>query len=75
MPDNSKIRSLLTDAAVRGANYRENAAERHVAPSREAIAGVERFIEPMPEAGTDDNEVLAILDEVEIGRASCRERV
>lgn len=64
MPDNSKIRSLLTDAAVRGADYRENAAERHVAPSREAIAGVERFIEPMPEAGTDDNEVLAILDEV-----------
>lgn len=64
MPDNSKIRSLLIDAAARGADYRENAAERHVAPSREAIAGVERFIEPMPEAGTDDNEVLAILDEV-----------
>ncbi len=64
MPDNSNLRELLTDAAERGMNYREAAIERAVAPSADAVAAVNRFVEPMPEQGCDDAEVLALLDDV-----------
>lgn len=64
MPDKSKLRNLLTDAAHRGVVYRESSAERHVAPTAEAVLGAERFIEPMPEVGSDDEDVLAMLDDV-----------
>ncbi len=64
MPDNSKLRSLLTNAAERGVAYRESVAERHVAPSADAVTGVARFIEPMPVDGTDEQAVLSMLDEV-----------
>ena len=62
--DESKLRALLSDAAERGARYRESSPERHVAPAPEAVAAVERFIEPLPDAGCDDRDVLAMLDEV-----------
>ena len=64
MPDNSKLRSLLTDAAERGVTYRESCEIRHVAPSADAVVAARRFIEPMPVDGTDDQEVLSMLDEV-----------
>jgi glutamate/tyrosine decarboxylase-like PLP-dependent enzyme len=64
MPDNLKIRSLLVDAAKRGVAYRESSAERPVAPTAEAVAGVTKFIEAMPIDGTDDEAVLAMLDEI-----------
>lgn len=64
MPKNTKLRSLLTDAAKRGVTYRESVADRRVAPSAEAIIGAQDFIEPMPVEGTDDNAVLSMLDEI-----------
>ena len=64
MPDNSKFRSLLVDAAERGIAYRESASERQVAPTPEAVAGATKFVEPMPVEGMDDDSVLAMLDEL-----------
>jgi glutamate/tyrosine decarboxylase-like PLP-dependent enzyme len=64
MPDNSVLRSLLTDASERGIAYRESAAERDVAPSAEAVAAARSFIEPMPEEGCDETAVLSMLDEL-----------
>lgn len=64
MPDNSKIDSLLTDAARRGIEYRLDSLERSVAPTPEAVAAVKSFVEPMPDNGMDDAEVLALLDDV-----------
>jgi glutamate/tyrosine decarboxylase-like PLP-dependent enzyme len=64
MPDNSKLRRLLIDAAERGVAYRESATERPVAPTPEAVVGATKFIEPMPVDGTNDESVLAMLDEV-----------
>jgi glutamate/tyrosine decarboxylase-like PLP-dependent enzyme len=61
---NDSIRSLLADAARRGADYIESLAERPVFPGdvdverlRRALAGA------MPEVRTPDAEVLAFLDE------------
>ncbi len=64
MPDNSNLRSLLTDAAERGVVYRESCTQRHVAPSADAVVAARRFIEPMPVEGTDEREVLSMLDEL-----------
>ena len=64
MSENSKLRDLLTDAADRGVAYRESVAERDVAPSAEAVLGAAGFIEPMPNEGTDEQAVLAMLDEL-----------
>ena len=64
MPDKSRIDDLLTDAAERSINYRENNVERTVAPSSSAVKGVAAFVEPMPERGTNDSEVLALLDTI-----------
>jgi glutamate/tyrosine decarboxylase-like PLP-dependent enzyme len=64
MSENSKLRSLLLDAAERGVIYREDGPQRQVAPTPEAVAGVSDFDEPMPVNGTDDKSVLAMLDEV-----------
>jgi len=63
MADNSNYRALLRDAAERGVTYREGGARRSVAPSVDAVAGAKAFVEPMPEMGTDDRSVLAMLDE------------
>jgi len=64
MTDKSKLRSLLLDAAERSAAYRESLAVRPVAPSPEAVVAAASFVEPMPVEGTDDEAVLAMLDEV-----------
>ncbi|MEL7186025.1 MAG: aminotransferase class V-fold PLP-dependent enzyme [Pseudomonadota bacterium] len=64
MPDNTKLDALLSDAARRGIDYRQAALERSVAPTPEAVAAVEKFIEPMPQTGTADAEVLAMLDDI-----------
>ncbi len=63
MADKSRYRDLLTDAAERSVTYREEGARRSVAPSVDAVAGAKVFVEPMPELGTDDRSVLAMLDE------------
>lgn len=64
MPEKTALRQLLTDAASRGVAYREAGAERAVAPSADAVVGAAQFIEPMPEAGSEDRDVLAMLDEL-----------
>jgi len=64
MRDDTKTRALLEDAARRGITYRESCAERSVAPAPEAFADVSRFIEPLPESGIADEEILAFLDEI-----------
>ena len=64
MPDKSSIDDLLTDAAKRSIEYREDYVERNVAPSSSAVKGVVAFVERMPERGTNDSEVLAMLDTI-----------
>ncbi len=64
MADRNLTRKLFDDAAQRGITYRESIEDRAVAPSAAAVAAAEKFVEPMPEKGTDDLEVLAMLDDV-----------
>ena len=64
MSDDNKTRTLLEDAAQRGIAYRESCGKRSVAPSADAFTDVSRFIEPLPENGIADEEVLALLDQI-----------
>lgn len=57
-------RSILADAAERGIRYRSSCGDRPVAPSPEAIARAESFVEALPERGTAPEDVLAMLDEI-----------
>ncbi len=64
MNDKDQSRNLLEAAAEFGIRYREQSVDRAVTPSAEALANVERLIEPMPRTRSADSEVLALLDEV-----------
>lgn len=64
MGNESKTRRLLEDAARRGIAYRETCAGRSVAPKPDAVAAVGRFVEALPVEGKDDEDVLAMLDEI-----------
>ena len=64
MNDKDEDRSLLEDAARRAIRYREQSVGRSVAPTSEALAKVGEFDEPLPDSGTPDGEVLALLDEL-----------
>jgi glutamate/tyrosine decarboxylase-like PLP-dependent enzyme len=64
MPEKSHLHKLLIDAAERGVAYRESGVDRRVAPSPEAVAAAKGFVEPMPDEGTSDERVLAMLDEI-----------
>src|SRR2546422_6384421 len=55
---------LLKATAERAWRYRESLRDRNVAPSPEAVANLRRFDEPPPEAPTDPEAVIALLDEV-----------
>lgn len=59
----NSIRNILLDAAKRGIRYRDEIADCHVAPSAQAVTAVAGFIEPMPDEGSTDAEILAMLDE------------
>ena len=54
----------MLDAAERGATYRESLSDRPVAPSGDAVDAAVSFVEPMPVEGTDDEAVLAMLDDI-----------
>ena len=54
----------LQSAASRAARYLEEIQTRRVRPSAEAIGGLARFLEPMPEGPTDAGEVVRLLDEI-----------
>jgi glutamate/tyrosine decarboxylase-like PLP-dependent enzyme len=58
------LKRLLGDTAQRAAEYLESLRERAVAPSRNAIEGLSRFDEPLPESPTDPGEVIRILDSI-----------
>jgi glutamate/tyrosine decarboxylase-like PLP-dependent enzyme len=55
---------LLREAALRSIRYVESLDRRPVSPRPEAIAGLARFQEPLPEGPSDAAAVLRLLDEV-----------
>lgn len=55
---------LLLDAARRGVRYRASLARRPVAPGPEAVARLDLLKTPLPDAGRDPHELLALLDDV-----------
>jgi len=64
MNENDSLKTLLDDAARRGIAYRQSCGDRAVAPSADAIAAVQRLVEPLGEEGLSGAEVLALLDEI-----------
>lgn len=64
MAQDKQLRQLLETAAQRGIDYRESSPDRAVAASADAIANVDRFIEPMPEDGATEMSVLEQLDAI-----------
>lgn len=51
-------------AAARASDYLENLPQRQVAPSLEALAGLQSLDHPLPDEPTDPVAVLALLDEI-----------
>src|ERR1700722_12590669 len=56
------MKTLLADAAERGAQYLEGIAERRVAPLPADVARLEALAGPLPELPSDPSEVLSMLD-------------
>ena len=54
---------LLEDAARRARRYVVGAGHRPPAPSGAALAGLDRFDEPLPETSSDPLDTLALLDD------------
>jgi glutamate/tyrosine decarboxylase-like PLP-dependent enzyme len=60
----SKTRALLEETSRRAISYLEGLDERSVAPSPEAIAGLDRLEEALPDHPGDALETVRFLDEV-----------
>ena len=58
------MRKLLDSVAVRASRYLDEVQERRVSPSAHAVDGLAGFREPMPEASTAAEEVIAMLDDL-----------
>jgi glutamate/tyrosine decarboxylase-like PLP-dependent enzyme len=58
------LKELLADAAARAERYIHDVNERAVAPTAEAIAGLERLGGALPDGPADPAEVLAMLDDI-----------
>ena len=58
------MRELLHSVALRAARYLEEVRERRVAPSAEAVRGLDRLRGPLPAGPTAPEEVIRLLDEV-----------
>ncbi len=56
------MRDLLTDAAERALGYLQGLDARAVAPDPAAVAALAAFDTEFPDAGSEDREVLALLD-------------
>ncbi|MGH3447201.1 MAG: pyridoxal phosphate-dependent decarboxylase family protein [Nocardioidaceae bacterium] len=54
---------LLAEAATRARRYVDEVDTRQVAPSAGALAGLDRFDEPLPEQPSDPADTLALLDD------------
>ncbi len=59
----TKELELLENADRRGRRYVANVAEQRVYPDSDALAGLDRFDEPLPESGKSAEGTLALLDE------------
>ncbi|HKV97344.1 MAG TPA: pyridoxal-dependent decarboxylase [Gammaproteobacteria bacterium] len=57
------MRDLLNDAAARALNYLDGVQTRSVAPLPQAVAGLGRLDQPLPEQPSRPEEVLRVLDE------------
>ncbi len=57
------MEDLLNHTAVRAIRYLRHLPDRSVAPQPDAIAGLERFDEALPEHPDDPERVIALLDE------------
>lgn len=55
---------LLGDTSRRATRYIADAAHRRVAPTSEALAALDRFLEPLPTTGLGAADTLRLLDEV-----------
>jgi glutamate/tyrosine decarboxylase-like PLP-dependent enzyme len=60
----SLYKDILQDAAMRSIRYRDSVDSRRVSPSPEAVANVDSFVEQLPDAGADDDLILAMLDDI-----------
>ncbi len=58
------MKHLLTSTAERAVRYLEQLEQRSVAPSKEALQGVCRFDEMLPEQTTPAEEVIGLLDQI-----------
>src|SRR5947208_1838443 len=59
------MKHLLEFTAERAWRYRQSLHDRTVAPTPEAVADLRRLDEPLPEAPTDPEAVIALLWDVE----------
>jgi glutamate/tyrosine decarboxylase-like PLP-dependent enzyme len=59
----AEIQGLLADAAERARRYLTGLDTRPVVPDGDALAGLARFDEPLPEETGDPSATLALLDE------------
>ena len=60
----TEMRELLHSVVQRSARYLEDIQDRRVAPSAEAVRGLDQFLEPLPAAPTAPEDVLQMLDEL-----------
>jgi glutamate/tyrosine decarboxylase-like PLP-dependent enzyme len=58
-----EVQALLAGAAARSGRYLASIDERPVVPDAAALAGLDRFDEPLPEVAGDPAATLALLDE------------
>jgi len=58
------LERLLRSTAERAWRYRRSLADRNVAPTPESIQKLSRLDEAFPEGPTDDESVIALLDEI-----------
>jgi glutamate/tyrosine decarboxylase-like PLP-dependent enzyme len=59
----AEVQALLAGAAARAGRYLASIDERPVSPDAAALAGLDRFDEPLPEVAGDPAATLALLDE------------
>ncbi len=60
----TKTREILQLAAGRAGRYLDEIQERRVAPSAEAVAGLDAFLEALPEGPAAGEDVIAMLDDL-----------
>jgi glutamate/tyrosine decarboxylase-like PLP-dependent enzyme len=62
--DQQDTSALLTRAAEMAKRYVSAAHERRVSPTESAVAALQKFHEPFPEAGCDPHQALEVLNEL-----------